>query len=96
MQWERVDRGPWASSSAMLRPFQRAVEEAGLHLSTIPCALRYSSIVRGLRAGLPIGLVAALLDTSVAMIERHYSRYIIEGLNELVARAVMPIVAKAA
>ncbi|ATY31091.1 tyrosine-type recombinase/integrase [Sphingomonas psychrotolerans] len=96
MQWERVDRGPWASSSAMLRPFQRAVEEAGLPLSTIPYALRHSSIVRGLRAGLPIRLVAALHDTSVAMIERHYSRYITEGLDELVARAVVPIVAKAA
>lgn len=96
MQWERVQRGPWASSSAMLRPFQRAVEEAGLPLSTIPYALRHSSIVRGLRAGLPIRLVAALHDTSVAMIERHYSRYITEGLDELVARAVVPIVAKAA
>lgn len=96
MQWERVDRGPWASSSAMLRPFQCAVEEAGLPLSTIPYALRHSSIVRGLRAGLPIRLVAALHDTSVAMIERHYSRYITEGLDELVARAVVPIVAIAA
>jgi integrase len=61
-----------------------------------PYALRHSSIVRGLRAGLPIRLVAALHDTSVAMIERHYSRYITEGLDELVARAVVPIVAKAA
>lgn len=96
MQWERVDRGPWASSSAMLRPFQRAAEEAGLPASTIPYALRHSSIVRGLRAGLPIRLVAALHDTSVAMIERHYSRWITEGLDELVARAVVPIVAMAA
>lgn len=96
MQWERVDRGPWASSSAMLRPFQRAVEEAGLPASTIPYALRHSSIVRGLRAGLPIRLVAALHDTSVAMIERHYSRHITEGLDELVARAVVPIVSLAA
>jgi hypothetical protein len=52
--------------------------------------------VRGLRAGLPIRLAATLHDTSVAMIERHYSRWITEGLDELVARAVVPIVAKAA
>lgn len=93
MQWERVDRGPWASSSAMLRQFHKAVEDAGLCSAVIPYALRHSSIVRGLRAGLPIRLVAALHDTSVAMIERHYSRYITEGLDELVARAVVPIVA---
>jgi hypothetical protein len=30
------------------------------------------------------------------MIERHYSRWITEGLDELVARAVVPIVAMAA
>jgi integrase len=95
-QWERVDRGPWASSSAMLRPFHKAVEDAGLCSAIIPYALRHSSIVRGLRAGLPIRLVAALHDTSVAMIERHYSRWITEGLDELVARAVVPIVAMAA
>lgn len=60
--------------------------------TTIPYALRHSSIVRGLRASLPIRLVAALHDTSVAMIERHYSRRITEGLEELVARAVGPLV----
>ena len=96
MEWERVDRGPWTSPSAMLRPFRRAAEDAGLPASTIPYALRHSSIVRGLRAGLPIRLVAALHDTSVAMIERHYSRWITEGLEELVARAVVPIVSLAA
>ena len=55
-----------------------------------------SMIVRGLRAGLPIRLVAALHDTSVAMIERHYSRWITEGLDELVARAVVPLLPIAA
>jgi hypothetical protein len=49
----------------------------------IPYALRHSSIVRGLRANLPIRLVAALHDTSVVMIERHYGRYIADGLEEL-------------
>jgi len=52
--------------------------------------------VRGLRAGLPIRLVAALHDTSVGMIERHYSRWITDGLEEMVARAIVPIVAIAA
>jgi site-specific recombinase XerD len=80
----------------MTRLWKRAVAKAGLPDSTIPYALRHSSIVRGLRFGLPIRLVAALHDTSVAMIERHYSRWITEGLDELAARAVVPIVSIAA
>lgn len=96
MEWERVERGPWTSSSEMLRMWKQAVEDAGLPATTIPYALRHSSIVRGLRFGLPIRLVAALHDTSVQMIERHYSRWITEGLDELAARAVVPIVAIAA
>lgn len=95
MEWERVDRGPWTSSSEMLRMWKQAVDDAGLPAATIPYALRHSSIVRGLRMGLPIRLVAAIHDTSVQMIERHYSRWITEGLDELVARAVVPIVAMA-
>ena len=96
MEWERVDRAAWSAPSEMTRQWKRAVANAGLPAATIPYALRHSSIVRGLRAGLPIRLVAALHDTSVAMIERHYSRWITEGLDELVARAVVPIVAMAA
>ncbi|MBC9032152.1 tyrosine-type recombinase/integrase [Sphingomonas sp. JC676] len=96
MKWERVDRGPWSTPSEVTRLWKRAVAEAGLPVATIPYALRHSLIVRGLRAGLPIRLVAALHDTSVAMIEQHYSRYITEGLDELVARALVPIVSRAA
>ena len=58
----------------------------------MPYALRHSSIVRGIRAGLPIRLVAAMHDTSVVMIERHYARWITDGLEELAARAVIPLV----
>jgi integrase len=96
VEWVRDYRGAWATPSEMLRMWQRAVADAGLPASTVPYALRHSSIVRGLRAGLPIRLVAALHDTSVGMIERHYSRWITDGLEELVARAVVPIVAMAA
>jgi hypothetical protein len=59
----------------------------------IPYALRHSSIVRGIRANLPIRLVAALHDTSVRMIERHYSRWITEGLEEMAAGAIVPLLA---
>jgi len=59
----------------------------------VPYSLRHSSIVRGLLEGSPIRLVAALHDTSVEMIERHYSRWITEGLDEFAARAIVPLVA---
>jgi hypothetical protein len=55
-------------------------------------ALRHSGIARGIRANLPIRFVAALYDTSVTMIERHYGRYIADGLDELAGRAVVPLV----
>ena len=95
-EWVRDSRGPWCTPSEMLRMWRRAIADARLPASTIPYALRHSSIVRGLRAGLPIRLVAALHDTSVGMIERHYSRWITDGLEEMVARAIVPIVAIAA
>jgi len=94
--WERDTRGPWMTASEMTRFWNRACEDAGVGASIIPYALRHSSIVRGLRMGLPIRLVAAIHDTSVAMIERHYSRWITEGLDELAARAVVPMVSMAA
>lgn len=93
--WERGERGPWVTPSEMTRAWHQACEDAQVPPSTIPYALRHSSIVRGLRFGLPIRLVAALHDTSVAMIERHYSRWITEGLDELAARAVVPLIAPA-
>ena len=41
-------------------------------------ALRHSSIVRMLVRNVPIRLVASLHNTSVTMIEKHYSKYITE------------------
>ena len=42
----------------------------------VPYALRHSSIVRSLQRGLPTRLVADAHDTSVAMLERNYAKYI--------------------
>lgn len=91
IKWQRDRRGPWQSASEMDRPWQAIAERAGMP-DVIPYSLRHSSIVRGIRAGLPIRLVAALHDTSVAMIEKHYSKWIVDGLDELAARAVVPLV----
>ncbi|MDI1296218.1 MAG: tyrosine-type recombinase/integrase [bacterium] len=89
--WERYARGPWSIPTEMTRNWKKAIAAAGLGPTTIPYALRHSSIVRGLRQNLPIRLVAALHDTSVAMIERHYARWITDGLDDMVARAVVPM-----
>ena len=86
----RASRGAWKTASEMTRDWRRVVAAAGLD-GVIPYALRHTSIVRGIRANLPIRLVAAVHDTSVTMIERHYSRWITEGLEEMVAKAVVPL-----
>lgn len=91
VRWERVGRGPWQFASELNRPWDAIRRHADMP-EAIPYALRHSSIVRGVRANLPIRLVAALHDTSVAMIERHYGRYIADGLDELAARAVVPLI----
>lgn len=52
-------------------------------------ALRHSSIVRALLLNVPIRLVASLHNTSVAMIERTYSKYITEHGDEISRRALL-------
>lgn len=91
VNWIRAGRAPWRSSSELVRPWATIRTKAGLP-NAIPYALRHSSIVRGIRAGLPIRLVAAVHDTSVAMIEKHYARWIVDGLEDFARRAVVPIV----
>ena len=58
----------------------------------IPYALRHSSIVRGLRKGLPIQQVAKLRNTSVKTKERHYAKYIAAALEDLARAAVVSLV----
>jgi hypothetical protein len=52
-------------------------------------ALRHSSIVRGLLRGVPIRVVAVTHDTSVVMIERTYSRHIIDHADALMRGALL-------
>ncbi|HET7575693.1 MAG TPA: integrase [Sphingomicrobium sp.] len=91
IRWERAARGPWQNASELRRSWEIIRGRSGMP-DVIPYALRHTSIVRGIRANQPIRLVAALHDTSVAMIERHYGRYIADGLDELAARSVVPLV----
>lgn len=91
IQWQRVGRGPWQTPSEINRAWA-AIRKSVDMPSVIPYALRHSSIVRGIRANLPIRLVAAMHDTSVAMIERHYGRHVADGLDELAKKCVVALV----
>ena len=91
VRWEKGPRDPWHSAAELTRPWKAIIAKVGLARGTVPYALRHSSIVRGLRAGLPVRLVAALHDTSSAMIERHYAAFIVDAMDELAARAVVPL-----
>jgi hypothetical protein len=52
-------------------------------------ALRHSSIVRQILAGVPVRVVAAIHDTSVVMIERTYSRFIADHADALARGALL-------
>lgn len=94
----RTEGRPFSSSNDHVRPWNRARKAAGFKPEAIApysldeitmYALRHSSIVRQILRGVPLRVVAALHDTSVAMIERNYSRFI-AGQADAIARAALP------
>ena len=91
MEWERVERAPWTLAVLMQRGWRKALALTGVPYVEA-YALRHSSIVRQLREGLPVRVVAGLHDTSTAMIERHYSAHILDMADELARRAITPLV----
>ena len=72
-------------------PFHKAAEAAHLPDGATMYALRHSMITRALLAGVPVRLVAASADTSIAMIERTYSKFIANFGDEQMRRAVFDI-----
>ncbi len=90
-EWIRTERRPWAVASEMTRLWRASLAAAGLSRDLVPYCLRHSSIIRGLRAGLPVRLVGAVHDTSVAMIEKHYGAFIVDATEDLLRRAVVPL-----
>jgi hypothetical protein len=76
----------------MARPWRKAIAAAGLPAGTVPYDLRHSSIVRQLANGSPIRFVAIRHDTSVAMIEAHYSRFITSEVEADARAAPVPLV----
>ena len=87
------------SMSDHLRLFRRAIELADLGKvkpAITLYALRHSSIVRQLLAGTPIRLVAVAHNTSVAMIEKTYSRHIADDGDVALRRGLLDIEASTA
>jgi integrase len=68
----------------------KVVTAIGLDPSEVtPYALRHSSIVRMLLQNVPIRVVASLHNTSVAMIEKTYSKYITEHSDDISRTALL-------
>jgi integrase len=84
------DGTPWADNPG--QNYHRDVDKVVTAIGRDPAevtmySLRHSSIVRMLLRNVPIRLVASLHNTSVAMIEKHYSKYITEHSIDGIARA---------
>jgi hypothetical protein len=69
--------------------FRPVVKRLGLDPTITPYCFRHSSIVRQLLKGMPIRLVAANHDTSVAVIEKHYARFIVSKQTDAMTRATL-------
>jgi hypothetical protein len=73
--------------------FARAAAAAELDPGVTAYALRHSSIVRQLLAGTPARLVAAAHDTSLAMLEKTYSKHIAgdDAADTMLRRAMLDL-----
>jgi integrase len=88
----QCDGSPWGDNPGQRyhRHIDKIVGEIGLDPAVVTIyALRHSSIVRMLLQNVPIRLVASLHNTSVAMIERTYSKYITEHSDDISRKALL-------
>ncbi len=86
------DGRPWGDNPGQSyhREVDKVVTAIGLDPDEVTMyALRHSSITRLLLQNIPIRLVASLHNTSVRMIEKHYSRYIVEHSDEISRAALL-------
>jgi hypothetical protein len=77
------------------RPFIEAANAVRLPDGATMYCLRHTAITRTLLAGVPVRLVASSFDTSVAMIEKTYSKCITDHGDELMRRALFDVDAAA-
>ena len=90
--WKRVLRSPWRAASEMTRGWAMALRSTPVVTGTPPYSLRHSSIARALRASVPVRIVAALHDTSSAMIEKHYAAHILDISDDLARFGITSLV----
>jgi integrase len=86
------DGSPWDKNPGQyyFRLVDKVVTTIGLDSDVVTIyALRHSSIVRMLLQNVPIRLVASLHNTSVAMIEKTYSKYITEHSDDISRKALL-------
>lgn len=86
------DGSPWSDNPGQQyhREVAKVVTAIGLDPDEVTMySLRHSSIMRALLRNKPIRLVAAHHNTSVAMIERTYSRHITEQSDDIYRDALL-------
>jgi hypothetical protein len=86
----RANGEPWQANSADHRlAFERAARAADLPAGTTIYALRHSSIARALLRGLPIKVVSDWHDSSPAIIQQHYGRFVKHHAGDLIRAALL-------
>jgi integrase len=82
------DGSPWGANpgASYHNDVKKIVAAIGADPDATMYALRHSSIVRMLLLNVPVRLVAELHNTSIKMIEKHYSRYITEHSIDEITR----------
>jgi integrase len=86
------DSRPWDANPGQNyhRQIDNIVTGIGLDPADVTMyCLRHSSMVRMLLRNVPIRLVASLHNTSVAMIEKHYSKYITDHSDDISRKALL-------
>jgi integrase len=86
------DGSPWDKNPGQNyhREVNKVVTAIGLDPADVSMyCLRHSSIVRMLLQNIPIRLTASLHNTSTVMIERHYSKFIVEHSDDISRRALL-------
>jgi hypothetical protein len=85
------DGSPWGSNPGQLyhRSVAKIVAEIGADPDATMYSLRHSSVVRMLKKNIPVRLIASLHNTSIRMIEAHYSADITENDSDDVSRAAL-------
>ena len=86
----------WPNSIPHRRPFIKAAKAAGLPADATIYCLRHTAITRTLLAGVAVRLVASSFDTSIAIIEKHYSKFISDHGDEKMREAMFDAAAPAA